>query len=346
MIVVRATRRLLRLGDGSAISSEVKAVRKETLTRFVLALSDQQLVTGLAILITAYYRRCTISGYHFSLVAALAWFSSTTHLSTLAVLHPYFMEHPVLKRWRFGGMICLLGLLFYGQMHVLWVVPWSLPIQCTFAAGFPQAVSNNIPLLIYIYSEWFGILTFLFFAYGNNMVRLFAPPPAASILDGVEQLARSAVKLPSLSVDDRISKKRTRLEELSSLNPRTKLQQLGLDIYGWILQESLFQESFQRSFLWEIVWLTFGNVYGLLRIVRTRWTNDQDSIANDLPALDVLQGSVVGSENTINFGQMVPLLLLALPLFAAGEAYYGLCDPILCLLFLFFFFLFTILRRC
>lgn len=67
--------------DPTAVRTARKR-RQDALRRFVLALSDQQLVTGLAILIAGYIKRCSMSQYHFNIVKALAWFSSTIHLST------------------------------------------------------------------------------------------------------------------------------------------------------------------------------------------------------------------------------------------------------------------------
>jgi hypothetical protein len=57
-----------------------------------------------------------------------------------------------------------------------------------------------------------------------------------------------------------------------------------------------------------------GNIFGLLQLCQTRWAPPKDIIAPFF---------VVGSENTLGFGQMVALLLTALPMLAAGEAYYG-----------------------
>jgi len=51
----------------------------------VLAFSDQQLVTGLALLISI-YTKGDITVYTFQVAASLAWFSSTIHLATLVVL--------------------------------------------------------------------------------------------------------------------------------------------------------------------------------------------------------------------------------------------------------------------
>ena len=42
-----------------------RAQRKEVVTRFILAFSDQQLVTGLAILVGTVANQCTLNGYDF-----------------------------------------------------------------------------------------------------------------------------------------------------------------------------------------------------------------------------------------------------------------------------------------
>ena len=58
--------------DDSDDKTDVKERRIKGLERFVLALSDQQLVTGLAVLIVAYTNRCKRSIYHFNIILALA----------------------------------------------------------------------------------------------------------------------------------------------------------------------------------------------------------------------------------------------------------------------------------
>ncbi len=50
-----------------------KEIRKELPQRFVLTLSDQQLVTKLASFV-ARWAKCNISTYFFSIISVLAWF--------------------------------------------------------------------------------------------------------------------------------------------------------------------------------------------------------------------------------------------------------------------------------
>jgi len=87
--------------------------RKQAVTQFILALSDQQLVTGLAILISGVSNQKQLSGYEFSVVLCLAWFSSTTHLATLDGLRPYLRSHSVIRNVRVCAMVLVLVLLFY-----------------------------------------------------------------------------------------------------------------------------------------------------------------------------------------------------------------------------------------
>ena len=239
-IIIRRIRWLLcieGMGDKLPYEKDWVETRKtanESLTRFILALSDQQLVTGLAILITGYYQRCSISGYHFSLVADLAWFSSITHLSTLAVLHKYLMKNPVLKACRVCGMLSVLGLLFHSQLYVQWYVIPSLPIQCTFTVGFPNLLSAAKFGIFGVLgaNAWLGIIFFLLFSYGNALVQLFHSKDssltgqdsastgpdskssrATTVISWIDNLAREKLKIPQLpSASKRFE------EEMSKLN--------------------------------------------------------------------------------------------------------------------------------
>jgi hypothetical protein len=66
-----------------------------TLERLTLSLADQQLITGLLIVITALIRYIPISDLSSLAVASdAAIFSSITHLASLRALRNYLREHP------------------------------------------------------------------------------------------------------------------------------------------------------------------------------------------------------------------------------------------------------------
>lgn len=66
----------------------------------ILGLADQQLVTGLAILIAALKEWNTISGFHYNIVVYLAWFSSFTHAVALFSLGDMLKRSRVLLGFR------------------------------------------------------------------------------------------------------------------------------------------------------------------------------------------------------------------------------------------------------
>ncbi|KAL4741925.1 hypothetical protein BDV11DRAFT_167830 [Aspergillus similis] len=66
----------------------------KSLKAVVLAMSDQQLVTGIAIIISGYYQlHCNLSLYHWQIITTLTWFSSITHLATMPFLQQYLQQH-------------------------------------------------------------------------------------------------------------------------------------------------------------------------------------------------------------------------------------------------------------
>ncbi|KAL9013068.1 MAG: hypothetical protein Q9173_002205 [Seirophora scorigena] len=101
----------------------------------VLALSDQQLIVGLAIFVAGFAQHCSISVYHFSIVFDLAWFSSNTHITTLPVLRARLVDEPSLLKWRVSLMILLALFLCIGitlEGHRDWYESYNAPAQCLF----------------------------------------------------------------------------------------------------------------------------------------------------------------------------------------------------------------------
>ncbi|KAF2188167.1 hypothetical protein K469DRAFT_90243 [Zopfia rhizophila CBS 207.26] len=147
------TIKFVTFGRVQKTSLERRITRKqrvEALSRFVLILSDQQLVTGLAILIGGLVGRCRISLYEYQMVTALAWFSSTTHLATLSVLRSYFINHHTVRNWRVVGMVASMILLIFSEVMV--DIPASgntqliNPFQCVFSTtGGAEYASDPSP---------------------------------------------------------------------------------------------------------------------------------------------------------------------------------------------------------
>ena len=107
----------------------------KTLRMLVLAYSDQQLVTGSAMLLVAFIRLSMgkISIYHFTLVVDMAWFASNTHLITLTVLSEYLKMNAAARKWRLVAIISMGFLLLIATIlssNESWVGGLNCPAVC------------------------------------------------------------------------------------------------------------------------------------------------------------------------------------------------------------------------
>lgn len=120
-------------------------------------MSDQQLVTGLAIMISGYSQIWPgLSFYHWLIITNLVLFSCTTHLATLMCLQRYFQQHRYIWYARviliIGlALMLMIGIIFTGSYQVSLFVsaggyhreyPLALkaayiPVACVFNMGGP-----------------------------------------------------------------------------------------------------------------------------------------------------------------------------------------------------------------
>ncbi|KAK2768541.1 ADP-ribosylation factor GTPase activating protein, ER-Golgi transport [Arachnomyces sp. PD_36] len=101
----------------------------EKVARSILLMSDQQMITGIAILTSGYFELCDgnsfsgIISYDWQIVIYLAWFSSLTHLTTLTALRTYMIENPAIRLWRLLLMLLIVTMLIVAlipTMHEEW----------------------------------------------------------------------------------------------------------------------------------------------------------------------------------------------------------------------------------
>lgn len=114
------------------VSDDNKDFWRPIVERVILLLSDYQLLFGVAILIAGFWKHCSISVWHFSLVVDLAWFSNT-HMTSLSVLKCYLQERKILRNWRVCSMVLMLVMMlaavtFASQKN--WNASLPCPAQC------------------------------------------------------------------------------------------------------------------------------------------------------------------------------------------------------------------------
>ncbi|KAI9701401.1 MAG: hypothetical protein M1820_006492 [Bogoriella megaspora] len=116
-----ADREFFRANARMALGSRrAKKVTTEALLRGIRAFSDQQIITGIAILVAGWSKllgdkKGNLSAYHFHTIIYLAWMSSNVHLSTLTLLRDPLRGSTFVRWWRLVGM----GVLFLGLFIAL-----------------------------------------------------------------------------------------------------------------------------------------------------------------------------------------------------------------------------------
>lgn len=115
-------------------------------------MSDQQLVTGLAILISGFSQlKQNLLYYHWQIIIDLAWFSSATHLSSLMCLEQYFQRHRLIwyaRLFLMTGLVVMLataimrtgihGFQNYSRIDIL------MPAVCLFELNIPEVSLSMI----------------------------------------------------------------------------------------------------------------------------------------------------------------------------------------------------------
>ena len=275
----------------------------------VLALSDQQLLVGISILIAGFLKHCTISVYHFSIVNDLAWFSSNTHMTTLTVLRAYFLNRPQLRDWRVCLMMITLLLLLSSTIlegHKDWYESWNSPAQCLF--NDLQGHVSGEPAF------WmaFGMLL-LMTGYSVTITRLYDRTWLEDLafhkpISGMERVCDAIESRRSMYSSAR--NYRSIFGSLMLLPPQT-IVWVTMKIYKAAF---IFADSTTTSLLFDVAWFA----YGLWSIIEDR----------DMPAAEMS-----GNENEWGFGQIVPVLLLSSTVLTFKELYTG--KQALCLLFVY-----------
>jgi len=239
-------------------------------THFLIGLSDQQLLTGIAIIIVGFIYHCDprLQSRHFWVVFDLSYLSAVTHLASLRGLRSYLHTYPRYKHLRVALMlsnyIMLLAasvLTFGNYDNVL----HTCSIQCTFN-------SFNV-------NNGFGVSGI----HAVEMVLL--------TLGTVWQIH------PLYASPQQLSMRHDMI--VNVLTGRPMIDGRKTPPWRAVLLVLLYPPAL-------LVWMLLAVMWGL---GLSRLLNDRQWA---LP-----------EENLWGFGQVLPMLLLALPLFTVGEVWHG-----------------------
>ncbi|KAF2113284.1 hypothetical protein BDV96DRAFT_601462 [Lophiotrema nucula] len=278
----------------------------------VLILSDLQLVTGLAILVSGYSQlNCGLTAYHWQIMVYVAWFSSFTFLSAMTFLEGYFQENHTMRIIRVCFMFVLASLLIvallptgsHNWLNLLSEGEFypSLPAACYFRQLPLDSYSHGGPKI------WSMVVSILVVAisYIHSGIRLFDPT--------AEFTRKHFRAWPALHI-----KRALNFFEQGS-------RQGGIRAALWkvlfLVAFAMFTCSrafldLAESMLLEIVWLGFAIAWGTIKLYGTRAT-----ASYDVDGFNVGANPEVLQEDSWSFGQTLPLILLVLPLLSMAQAY-------------------------
>ena len=289
-------------------SKRARERQKRGLQRFLLALSDQQLVTGIAMMIAGLTKPCSRLGYHFDIIAALGWFSHATHQPTLTLLRDELVDHPRTRDLRVIVLLSISGLLIVFQTGSFSTQENSLPVMCRWRSFWPDLPDAfSIVNLIFI-------LVLIVITAANNIGCLYTSDSDWSVIDWLLGFFSEGVE--NLAIIHVSSTRKSKVEKSAALT-RLRQRQRWVrycdrwreDEDRWLVETVFLFTELQYSFLSEILRSLFGLVFGITQVFVSRYNTPEYGLSGD--------------QNTIGFGQLVPLLLLTLPMLTAGDLLFG-----------------------
>lgn len=275
--------------------------------------SDQQILTGVSILTAGYAKRCTINVYHWQVVVYLAWMSSGTHLITLSVLREYLREKSILRFSRVAGMLILFLMLAVaiaptGSETYYSIISGEVDSD-DFSGTTVYSACGVASACFWNRKYWHGWRWDAGLTYFLLMTSYTAR--AAALFETSETFLRHNLRdrlLGTLgkALDRNVEYIKDRVAHRRSAN---RAQKLRYHTYLATYSFTLACLELYSSFLGPLLWVLLSLIWGSLQLLD--------------PRVMLASYDAIAEENTFGFGQIIPMMLLAQPLVAAIESYYG-----------------------
>lgn len=270
-------------------------ISKEACCRGLIMLSDQQLVTGTAILVVSFAKHNTMTQYHFEITCTLAWMAYAAHDTIVVAALDHIRANPEMRWWRALWISVLFPMLFVSQLvtfHDRFLYVWGNTIQCVWNdmdSGYPQV---GLFLLV--------VLVLMVYGYINTMYSLY--PEYLSFVDTVGECVAAVFRSPGVLY--LIAKGKYEASP-SSWKPLW-LTLKALTFVLFVLFFSVYQ--IVGSTLFSTLRLYIVLVWGTMYLVHLKERAPSEGLQ--------------GSEDEWGFGQILPIILLALTFFGIGEVYH------------------------
>ncbi|KAL3459019.1 hypothetical protein BJX64DRAFT_265607 [Aspergillus heterothallicus] len=286
-------------------ADEARADRLPAFQTFMLSITDQVLASHIAILIATFARHSDITLYSVNVVVALGCLAATVHLAMMGLLAENMRRHHIMKASRSLLMVASAVMLI--TLLVLQISDtWRDRTHIYFACAVRR-------LQVDVWYDPIGFATRLlvplviFFGYADLVLYLYSSqdPEKANWLGRIQ---RWYLELQLRAIDNR--RKWLRVAPRKALEAKKSLRAQRL--YALRYAESCAFHECQGSFLWWIIWLLSANVYGITAVFVERSHTY----------------GISGDRDEMGYGQIVPLVLLVLPVLAAVQGVYDYNDRI------------------
>lgn len=277
---------------------------RDLMQQVCLMLGDQQLVTGASILIVCFSTHLDITQYHFIIGSTLSFASFATFQATAIASGELMRDNELKKAWRFPWFCIIIVMATMSSFIVMdenFLVPgqWGLSTQCVLDHLGTYHPASVVKLVFWTVIAADGIMSMAKF--------LWPKLPLVTLYDHF-WFALPALPLQAISLVNKYFLK----------NGHGKARRT----IGFILQAPLII-SFWIGFALFEVWysINFDLFRTYLILVVSTW--GVYSLRQEAKNSHYLQGE----EDSWGFGQILPLLLLALPLFQSIETVFGKSGP-------------------
>jgi hypothetical protein len=275
----------------------------EALFKVLLALSDQQLFTGMAILTLAYAQMESVVAYHAAIIESMATLAFVVYdsASTIMVSQLRRPENFFMMTWRAVLILAFMVLLLVTQLPLgnkFWLQSYGMPFKCfwrDFEGNYNYYDDPNLIDMV-INMAW------MIMGIGNTLLNYF--PNAFHGLNSVASRVVEILLLPrrlsSLSLK---KSQKTQIKVVQVAYMTCRVVSLFFAIWVFFVAEISASMAFNLQGSWFLI------------VSSVSWSFFARSRASNKGRVD--------DENKWGFGQAVPVFLLGLPFFALAEAVWG-----------------------
>ena len=270
---------------------------EEALQRATIIFSDQQIITGVSILLAGYANlfpsttRQPLSAYHWQILTYLAWMSSNVHLTTLSLIRNWLQQNKILLIGRIVGMTVLVLLLIAA------LVP-SMSYEFSVRSGGSLQSGVGIPAHCYWEHPGFGGVS-VNAPFSVALLIVSYCWKLAQLNDLGRRKTRKWIRNAPECLLERLAISTSGLH-----GGMTKVQRVRFRMVSMVYVPFVIICEFIESFLASLWLVCFGLLWGSIQVF--------------VPRSNLHQGIRL-DENVWSFRQLLPLLLLLQPVSAILE---------------------------